>query len=212
MRRTIKWAKLCRDEFDHLMDQKKIAPNQRPLLFGVVQGGGVKELRKECADALLEIGFDGYGYGGYPLDGEGHLMTEIIAYVRDLIPPQYPIHALGIGHPQSVVDCTRLGYSIFDSALPTRDARKGRLYRFKSDPSVTDFSGKWFEYLYIEDKKHIRETRPISEYCNCAACSGYSVAYLQHLYHIGDLLFMRLATIHNLTFMNQLIQRLRVNG
>jgi queuine tRNA-ribosyltransferase len=212
VRRTIKWAKWCREEFDHLMDQKKVTLDKRPLLFGVVQGGGVKELRKECAEALLEIGFDGYGYGGYPLDGEGNLMTEIIAYVRELIPPQYPIHALGIGHPQSVVDCTRLGYSIFDSALPTRDARKGRLYRFKSDPNVTDFSGKWFEYLYIEDKKHIRDIEPISQYCDCAACSGYSVSYLQHLYHVGDSLFMRLATIHNLTFMTRLINLLRANG
>ena len=212
VRRTIKWAKHCREAFDHLMDQKKVEPDQRPLLFGVVQGGGVRDLRKQCAEALLEIGFDGYGYGGYPLDGEGNLMTEIIAYVRELIPPQYPIHALGIGHPQSVVDCTRLGYSIFDSALPTRDARKGRLYRFKSDPASITLSGKWFDYIYIEDKKHIRDSRPISPYCDCAACSGYSLSYLQHLYHVGDSLYMRLATLHNLTFMNRLFDRLRANG
>jgi queuine tRNA-ribosyltransferase len=172
----------------------------------------VRELRRECAEALLEIGFDGYGYGGYPLDGEGNLVVDIFAYLRELIPAQYPIHALGVGHPQSVVDCTRLGYSIFDSALPTRDARKGRLYRFTSDPAVTDFNGKWFEYVYIEDKKHIRDTDPISSYCACAACSGYSLSYLQHLYHIGDALYMRLATIHNLRFMHQLIERLKAKG
>ncbi|MEP7292466.1 MAG: tRNA guanosine(34) transglycosylase Tgt [Chloroflexota bacterium] len=210
VRRTIKWAKRCREEYDRLMAQKRTGA--RPLLFGVVQGGGVRELRQQCAEALLEIGFDGYGYGGYPLDGEGNLMTDIFAYLRELIPAQYPIHALGVGHPQNVVDCTRLGYSIFDSALPTRDARKGRIYRFKHDPAATDFNGKWFEYLYIEDKKHIRDTEPISPYCDCAACAGYSVGYLQHLYHVGDSLYMRLATIHNLRFMNQLIDLLRKNG
>ncbi len=208
VRRTIKWAQRCRDEFDHLMAQKK-SDAARPLLFGVVQGGGDLDLRRQCAEALLEIGFDGYGYGGYPLDGEGHLLTDVFAYLRELIPRQYPIHALGVGHPQSVVDCTRLGYEIFDSALPTRDARKGRLYRFKSDPATLNFSGKWFDYVYIEDKKHIRDSRPISPFCDCAACSGYSLAYLQHLYHVGDALYMRLATIHNLRFMNQLIDRLR---
>ncbi len=210
VRRTIKWAKRCREEFDRLMAQKK--PETRPLLFAVVQGGGVLELRRQCAEQLLAIGFDGYGYGGYPLDGEGKLVADIFAYLRELIPPQYPIHALGVGHPQNVVDCFRLGYDIFDSALPTRDARKGRLYRYTGDPALTTFAGKWFEFVYVEDKKHIRETEPISPYCDCAACSGYSLSYLQHLYHIGDALYMRLATIHNLRFMNQLIARLKTYG
>ncbi|MCZ2099120.1 MAG: queuine tRNA-ribosyltransferase family protein [Anaerolineae bacterium] len=208
VRRTIKWAKRCREEFDRLIRQKQ--PETRPLLFAVVQGGGVRDLRRRCADELLEIGFDGYGYGGYPLDGEGNLVADIFAYLRELIPPQYPIHALGVGHPQNVVDCFRLGYSIFDSALPTRDARKGRLYRFTGQPGIAP--GRWFEYVYIEDKKHIRDTEPISPYCDCAACSGYSLGYLHHLYHIGDALYMRLATIHNLRFMNQLIDVLRQHG
>ncbi len=213
VRRTIKWARRCRDEFDKLMAQKKYAADaRRPLLFAVVQGGGVRDLRCQCAEALLEIGFDGYGYGGYPLDGAGNLVAEIFAYLRELIPAQYPIHALGVGHPQNVVDCARLGYSIFDSALPTRDARKGRLYRFTHDPVATSFAGKWFEYLYIEDKKHIRTTEPISPYCDCATCAGYSISYLQHLYHVGDALYMRLATIHNLRFMTRLIERLRAHG
>ncbi|MFN8447500.1 MAG: tRNA guanosine(34) transglycosylase Tgt [Anaerolineae bacterium] len=208
VRRTIKWAKRCREEFDRLMRQKQ--PDQRPLLFAVVQGGGVRDLRRQCAEALLEIGFDGYGYGGYPLDGEGRLVSDIFAYLRELIPPRYPIHALGVGHPQNIVDCFRLGYGIFDSALPTRDARKGRLYRFTASPAITP--SRWFEYVYIEDKKHIRETEPISPYCDCAACSGYSLGYLQHLYHIGDALYMRLATLHNLRFMNQVIDLLRRHG
>ncbi len=210
VRRTVKWAKRCRAEFDHLMDQKQ--PDLPPLLFAVVQGGGLRDLRRACAELLLEIGFDGYGYGGYPLDGEGKLLADMFAYLRELIPPQYPIHALGVGHPQNVVDCYRLGCGIFDSALPTRDARKGRLYRFKTDPAVTSLTDRWFEYVYVEDKKHIRDTRPISPYCDCDACSGYSLSYLQHLYRIGDALYLRLATLHNLRFMNRLIDLLKAHG
>lgn len=211
VRRTIKWAKICRKEYDHLIAQKKLDETQRPRLFGVIQGGGVRELRKECAEALLEIGFDGYGYGGWPLDSQNKLLVDIFAYVRELVPPEYPIHALGVGHPASIAECVRMGYTIFDSALPTRDARNGRLYRFTRDITHDPLhpSGGWFEYLYIEDKRHIKADEALSTFCNCLTCSRYSLAYLHHLYDIDDALYLRLATIHNLTFMNQLMARLR---
>src|SRR5881398_3636558 len=86
---------------------RSLPPEQRPLLFAVIQGGGSLELRKRCANELLEIGFDGFGYGGWPLDTQGHLLTDIITYTRELVPPQFPMHALGIGHPTNVVDCTK---------------------------------------------------------------------------------------------------------
>src|SRR6266568_3160049 len=79
VKRTIDWAKRCKREFHRLIQQKKLPPEQQPLLFAVIQGGGSRELRKHCADELLEIGFDGFGYGGWPLDSEGKLLTEIIA-------------------------------------------------------------------------------------------------------------------------------------
>lgn len=213
VRRTIKWAKICRQEYDRLAAQKKLDEASRPRLFAVVQGGGVFDLRRECAEALLELGFDGYGYGGWPLDAQNNLLVDVFAYLRTLIPAQYPIHALGVGHPQSIVTLARMGYAIFDSALPTRDARNGRLYRFTrditSDPLLA--GGNWFEYLYIEDKKHIRTEAPLSPYCACLACTRYPLAYLHHLYSISDALYLRLATLHNLTFINQLLIRLRTD-
>jgi queuine tRNA-ribosyltransferase len=211
VRRTIKWAKICRREYDTLLKGKKWGEAERPRLFGVVQGGGLPELRRGCAEALLEIGFDGYGYGGWPLDADNKLLSEMFALVRALIPPGYPLHALGVGHPANVVECARLGYTIFDSAMPTRDARNGRLYRFtraiNTDPLHE--SGDWFEYLYIEDKRHIKAPAPISDHCDCPACARYSLAYLHHLYAINDGLYLRLATLHNLRFMTQLMGRLR---
>jgi queuine tRNA-ribosyltransferase len=212
VRRTIKWAQQCKREFTLQLKQRKIAPDGlRPLLFGVVQGGADVALRRRCAEALLEIGFDGYGYGGWPLDSNGQLLIEMLHATREMIPTEYPMHALGIGSPDSVVACARMGYAIFDCALPTRDARNGRLYVWNSDPNAPDFTptGKWHDTLYIDDEKHIRTDRPISPRCDCATCTRYAVGYLRHLRKCGETLYFRLATLHNLRFMTQLIAVLR---
>jgi queuine tRNA-ribosyltransferase len=207
--RTLKWARRCKDEFERLLRQRKGDPlRPRPLLFGVVQGGGYEDLRRQCAEALLEIGFDGYGYGGWPLDAQGALLREILGYTRALIPPQFPMHALGVGQPENVLVCARLGYEMFDSALPSRDARGGRLYAFAVDPAAPGFrlEGKWYSYLYIDDKKHIKAAAPISPGCDCHTCSRYTLGYLHHLHKVSDTLYFRLATIHNLRFMMRLME------
>ncbi len=210
--RTIAWAKRCRETYDKLISQKKLKENNRPLIFGVIQGGGIKDLRKYCADELLKIGFDGYGYGGWPLDGEGNLLTEILTFTRSLIPSQFPMHALGIGHPHNVLACYQLGYGIFDCAMPTRDARHGRLYQFSQnqDSPNAGLSGNWLKYLYINDQEHIKHPGPLTEGCDCLTCSRYSRGYLHHLFKMNDSLFFRLATIHNLRFMTQLTDRIHV--
>ena len=204
--RTVAWAKRCRTEFDRLIQEKKLAKDAQPKLFGVVQGGGSKALRKDCADALLAIGFDGYGYGGWPLDSDGKLLEDILGYTREVIPEEFPMHALGVGHPENVLACERLGYQMFDSALPTRDARRGRLFTFTDETSLY---GRWFRYLYINDDKHIKSTGPISDFCDCLACVSYSRGYLHHLWKINDHLYFRLATMHNLRFMHLLEERMR---
>ncbi len=206
VRRTIKWAKVCRATFDQLIAGKRLTDETRPRLFAVVQGGDIPELRRECAEALLAIGFDGYGFGGYPLDGENRLLVEMFALVRALIPAQYPLHALGVGHPLNVVACARLGYTIFDSALPTRDARRGRLYRMTGDPLTG--GDDWVKFVYLEDDRHRRTNDPIDPTCDCPTCARYSTAYLHHLRTIKDGAFARLATLHNLRFMNRLMSRL----
>ncbi len=207
--RTIAWARRCKAEFLRLVEQKRLEPHQRPLLFGVIQGGGAYDLRKSCAEALLAMGFDGYGFGGWPLDGKGNLLTEIVTYVRALVPPQFPLHALGVGHPGNIAACAALGYDIFDSAMPTRDARHGRLLVFTTAPDATPWHDTWFSHLYIEDERHRRDAGPISPFCDCRCCARYSLGYLHHLFKVGDTLFFRLATMHNLRFMAQLMARLR---
>ncbi len=203
--RTIDWARRCKDEFQRLMHQKRLPQDQQPLLFAVIQGGGYFELRRRCAEALLEIGFDGFGYGGWPLDKQGNLLADIITYTRELVPREFPMHALGVGHPDNVVACFRVGYDMFDSALPTRDARNGRLYTFETDA----LHNKCVSYVYANDKKYIKSDVPILPGCDCLACTNYSLGYLHHLFKINDSLFFRLATLHNLRFMVQLIESLR---
>jgi queuine tRNA-ribosyltransferase len=209
--RTVAWARRCKDEFRRLVEQKRLTPEQRPRLFGVIQGGGYRELRRECAEALLEIGFDGFGYGGWPLDAGGNLLTDIVGYVRELVPAEFPLHALGVGHPENVLACYDLGYGTFDSAMPTRDARHGRLYTFTQPNTapMAGLTGNWLKYQYINDERHIKANAPIDRSCDCPTCRRYSIGYLHHLFKLNDSLFFRLATLHNLRFMVLLCDRLR---
>ena len=209
--RTITWAKRSRNEFDRLMEQKRLSPDEQPKIFAVVQGGGSPELRKQCAEALLAVGFDGYGYGGWPLDSNGNLLEDMLQLTRDLIPSQYPLHALGVGHPHNILTCSRMGYNLFDSAMPTRDARHGRLYIFKTQNNgdLVNLEGNWMEYLYVNDARHIKDNNPVSAMCDCQCCRNFSLGYLHYLFKQNDSLFLRLATIHNLRFMTQLTERIR---
>ena len=208
--RTVAWAKRCKAEFVRVLEQRREAPERRPLLFGVIQGGRSFELRQRCAEALLEIGFDGFGYGGWPLDSENRLLGEMFAFLRALVPAELPLHALGVGHPSNIHACVQLGYTIFDSAMPTRDARHARLYAFGSDPRGPDFRfrGEWFSYVYANDTKHIKTDQPVSPFCDAICCRNYSLGYLYHLFKLNDCAFTRLATIHNLRFMAMLMERL----
>ncbi|MCL6432473.1 MAG: tRNA guanosine(34) transglycosylase Tgt [Anaerolineae bacterium] len=208
VRRTIAWARRGKAEFDRIVAAKALSPELRPLLFAVIQGGGSRELRRRCAEELLAIGFDGFGYGGWPLDEQGELLTDIIAYTRELVPAAYPMHGLGIGHPRYVARCAALGYGLFDSALPTRDARTGRLYvlDLEDDPATTE---GWHSVVYVNDQKYVKAGRPIDEACDCLACRRYSLGFLHHLFKIGDASYLRLATIHNLRAMVRLTSRLR---
>jgi len=203
VKRTVAWAKRCKREFERLAEQKALEPDRRPLLFAVIQGGRSRELRTACAAQLLEIGFDGFGYGGWPLDSQGDLLVDMLACTRELVPAEVPLHALGVGHPESIVACARMGYPMFDSALPTRDARRGRLY--VGDALSAD---ETFDMLYVGDAKHIKAERPVLSGCDCLCCSRYSLGYLHHLYEIKETLYLRLATIHNLRYVHRLMEGL----
>jgi queuine tRNA-ribosyltransferase len=212
VRRTIAWARSCRKEFDRLSAERESRQEQgaRPLLFGVVQGGSDKGMRTQCAEALLDIGFGGFGFGGWPLTPEGELAAEILGHTASLTPDSLPRFALGVGKPEHIVRCFGMGWRIFDCVLPTRDARHGRLYVFEAEhlEEVDVQAPGFYRFVYVRDEKHKRQRGPISWACDCPCCRRYSLAYVHHLFEIDDPAGMRLATMHNLRFYQQLIARL----
>lgn len=209
--RTINWAKRCKQEFQRLKDENlKRNEGYTPKLFAVIQGESHKELRQKCASALTEIGFDGYGFGGWPLDSEKQLNTEILSFTASLMPDHLPKYALGVGNPNAILACAKMGYTIFDCVLPTRDARHARLYTFTQDPKnpASEEQSSIYSFVYINEEKYTRDSSPISDWCDCHTCQNYSKAYLHHLFSIEDTLAFRLSTIHNLRMYSMLVEKI----
>jgi queuine tRNA-ribosyltransferase len=205
--RTIHWAERCRGEFDRQLEARGRRQEARPLLFGVIQGGYDRALREHCVRELLPLGFDGFGFGGWPLTPEGDLAADTLAFTAGLIPDRLPRFALGVGKPEHIVRCHGMGWRIFDCVLPTRDARHGRLYVYNA-ATVDDvdlLARDFYRFVYVRDQKHKREKGPVSEVCDCPCCRNYSLGYLHHLFDLDDPLGLRLATLHNLRFYTQLL-------
>lgn len=215
VRRTVLWARRCKQEYERQVSNRHLPEDARPMLFGIIHGGYNEAARRSCAEELLPIGFDGYGFGGWPLDLEGNLAAETLAYTASLMPDHLPKYALGVGSPENVVRCTDMGYRIFDCVLPTRDARHQRLYCFDTDADEgggTPADRLAYSFVYIQDDKYKRDPRPISASCDCHCCTHYSRSYVHHLFNIQDGLAQRLATIHNLRFYARLMERVRQPG
>jgi len=230
---TIKWAEKCKKEFDRLNDELKNKSKNirgerietstarseprgysRPLLFGIIQGGNDRPLRRECAGALKDIGFDGYGFGGWPLDTDGNLVTDILEYTASLMPDGLVKYAMGVGKPENVAICAAMGYGLFDCVIPTREARHNRLYVYSEKYECPgdirlDPSGDFYYHYYPLDEKHRRDGGPVSKICDCPLCKNHSRAYLRHLIGSGDPTGSRLATMHNLRFYTMLTDALR---
>jgi len=204
VRRTLAWARTCRD----LVDRHR---GKRPLLYAVIQGGREMDRRRRCVDGLLEIGFDGYGFGGVPFDEHGAL-EEAVGQVAELLPPDVHRHALGIGRPNSVLAAWRAGWRTFDAVSPTREARRGLVYVptvDPTDPVAVGAAERVSAYLDLTDDQLWRDPRPIEEGCECPACRRYSRAYLSHLLRTEDAAGATLATLHNLAFLQRMVRTLR---
>lgn len=207
--RTIHWAKRSKDEFERICRQKNLT--KKPYLLGVVQGGKYQDLRKECTRRLVEIGFDGLGYGGWPLDEKGKFDLKTPQTIVENSPSDYFFFGLGIGKPEDIIACHKIGFNIFDCVLPTRDARHARLYVYNA-PSIEkiDLEKKDFYSFYKPDQeKYLKDDSPLSTACDCLTCKRYSKAYLAHLFKIKDSSALRLATIHNLRFYSLLMEKLQ---
>ncbi len=200
--RTILWAKRSKDEFDKICSSRQLAVDRRPLILGVVQGGFYQDLRVYCAKELVKIGFDGFGWGGWPMNSDNIFDLESAKTIADNTPKGYLLYGLGIGMPEDIVALYKLGYNIFDCVLPTRDARHGRAYVFKDD-------GYEYEFVDLTKGRMMQDDSKLSDICDCLTCKKYTRSYLAHLFKTGDFIAGRLLTIHNLRFYSMLMEKLR---
>ncbi len=210
--RTLIWAKRSKNEFEKICKDKKLSASDKPYLLGVVQGGKFQDLREYCTKELVKIGFDGLGYGGWPIDEQGDFDFESAKTIVENSPKDYFLYGLGVGKPDEIVACAKLGFNIFDCVLPTRDARHGRLYVYsaKSIKEIDVTRPNFYSYYTPDKEKYFKDDSPVSTACDCLLCKRYSRAYLAHLFRIGDFTAGRLATIHNLRFYSILMEKLQV--
>jgi queuine tRNA-ribosyltransferase len=200
---TLRWAAECRSVFDRLVAGTR--PAERPLLFAVVQGGSDPARRIRCAQALAEIGFDGYGFGGYPVVS-GRLVDEV-AQVAELVPPGVVLHGLGIGTPENLVSAWRAGYGMFDCTLPTRNGRRGVVYTELDTASLGEPG--FYRTARLTDERWVRRRAPVDPGCDCEMCR-LPAGYVAHLFRLDEALAGTLASLHNLRFYTRLTDSLRL--
>lgn len=185
--RTLRWAKRG----------KKVHSNPRQSLFGIVQGGPYKDLRKFSATETVKLDFDGYSIGGVANDGESKEdMYKAIEYSIPYLPKDKPRYLMGVGEPSDIIEGVIRGIDMFDCVLPTRIARHGNAFTRH---------GK----LNIKNARYKEDFTPIEKDCDCYACQNYTKAYIRHLVNVDEALGGRLLSIHNIRFLIRLTEELR---
>jgi queuine tRNA-ribosyltransferase len=187
MRLSMRWAQRSRDAF-----------GDRPghALFGIQQGGVTQELRAESAEALTQIGFDGYAVGGLAV-GEGQeAMFGVLDYAPAMLPADRPRYLMGVGKPDDIVGAVERGIDMMDCVLPSRSGRTGQAFTRRGQ-------------VNIKNARHMDDPRPLDEACPCPACTGYSRAYLHHVFRSSEIIASMLLTWHNLHYYQDLMAGLR---
>jgi queuine tRNA-ribosyltransferase len=191
MRMSMRWAARSRAGFDSGEEHA-----ERSALFGIQQGALDENLRRESAEALREIGFDGYAIGGLAV-GEGQdAMFATLDFAPGMLPADRPRYLMGVGKPDDLVGAVERGVDMFDCVLPSRSGRNGQGFT-------------WTGPVNLRNARHAEDSAPLDERCPCDACSNYSRAYLHHLIKSGEILGAMLLTEHNLTFYQQLMAAMR---
>ncbi len=187
MELSMRWAKRSREAF-----------GDRPghALFGIMQGGLEQDLRGQSAEALREIGFEGYAVGGLAV-GEGQeKMFDCLDYAPDMLPEDKPRYLMGVGKPDDIVGAVKRGIDMMDCVLPSRSGRTGQAWTRRGQ-------------LNIKNARHADDPRPLDEHCTCPACTNYSRAYLHHVFRAQEMISGMLLTWHNLHYYQELMQGMR---
>jgi len=167
-----------------------------PALFGIVQGGTDKELRRQSAEQLLDLDFEGYAVGGLAVGEPKSEMYETVEFTAALLPRERPRYLMGVGTPEDLLEGVARGIDMFDCVMPTRNARNA--CAFTSEGKVI-----------IKNAKYARDERPLDPNCTCSVCQRYSRRYLRHLFVTGEMLGPMLATHHNIHFYLDTMRRMR---
>lgn len=192
MERTVRWARRG------LVHRRRLAEAGEPVpaLFGIVQGGTDADLRARCAADLVGEPFDGYSLGGLWVGEPAATGHALVAGDTALLPADKPRYLMGVGTPLDLVEAVSQGVDMFDCVLPTRNARKG---------TVLTSRGR----LVVKNAKYAKDPRPLDPDCGCDACRGFSRAYIRHLFAVGEILGMRLASLHSLAFLLGMMRGMR---
>ncbi len=184
--RTLRWARLC----------KEALGDSAQAMFGIVQGSVYPDLRVECAQRLVELDFPAYAIGGLSVGEPKEQTFEVLSRTCEHLPADRPRYLMGVGKPGDIVEAVKLGVDMFDCVLPTRNARNGSLFTREGQ-------------LRILQERFREDFGPVDQGCGCYLCANFSRAYLRHLFVSKELLGYTLATIHNVTFYQDLMAALR---
>jgi queuine tRNA-ribosyltransferase len=217
---TLRWAKRSKDAFDRLQGEllppplgegwgegllrdkpSPLAPlpvgeGSRQALFGIVQGAGHLDLRRESLDRTVEIGFDGYAIGGLSVGEEKQVMTDVIEAIAPRMPADKPRYLMGVGTPEDLIEAVARGVDMFDCVLPTRNGRNGQAFTSRGR-------------LNIKNARYVLDQKPLDESCSCSVCRRHTRAFIRHLHQSGEMLASILLTHHNLAFFLDTMKRVR---
>lgn len=195
---TARWAARSKKRFDELQSEPPAAAGcyDRQALFGIVQGAGHFDLRKESLDRTVEIGFDGYAIGGLSVGEEKTVMYGVLEFLAPQVPAGAPRYLMGVGTPEDLIEAVGHGVDMFDCVIPTRNGRTGGAFTSR---------GK----LNIRNAKFALDDGPLDCDCPCSVCRRYSRGYLRHLYQAGEMNAAILISHHNVAFFVETMRRAR---
>ena len=188
MERTTRWAKRCKEAHSRKEDQG---------LFGIIQGGFYKDLRKQSAEDLIKLDFPGYAIGGISVGEPKEEFLDILNYTAPLMPENKPRYLMGVGTPDYLVEAAIAGIDMCDCVIPTRLARHGTAFTSK---------GK----IVVRNAIYERDFNPLDDECDCYTCKNYTRAYIRHLVKTNEILGIRLLSIHNIKFLTNLMDKVRI--
>ncbi|MBI3318794.1 MAG: tRNA guanosine(34) transglycosylase Tgt [Candidatus Omnitrophica bacterium] len=196
LRRTNQWAQCSKEAFRKPGTVPCGDSPHRPLLFGIIQGATYPDLRREAAQEILSIGFDGYALGGFSVGEPRGLLFELLPGAAGALPADSPRYLMGMGEPIDLVEAVAIGVDLFDCVVPTRHGRNGLAYT-------------WEGRLNLRNAAFATDPKPVDPQCGCEACSTYSRMYIRHLFQTQELLGLRLLSYHNVWFYSTLLSTIR---